>query len=91
MDEVPQVPGPHTPELEVALLRRGLLGLIAERERCGHCGRSPLVGEQLYIYDSGGVLCELCRMLEPVSPRACRTIHGPEFGHTLRITDRRAA
>jgi hypothetical protein len=49
-----------------------------------------LMGERVYVYDGGGVLCELCRTLEQRQPVQTRVIHGPEFGHTMRITDHRA-
>jgi hypothetical protein len=78
-------------DLELALLRRSLPLLWAESERCGRCRRSLLVGERVYEYESGAVRCELCRAREAADPSDCRTVHGPEFGHTLRLLDRRAA
>jgi hypothetical protein len=83
------VTGEH--ELELALLRRGVDALAAGCERCEHCGRSPLIGERIYVYASNTVRCELCRALNGERPLASRVVHGPEFGHTLRIIDRRAA
>jgi hypothetical protein len=79
------------PELELALLRRALDELTADRDRCGHCERTPLIGERVYAYEGGKMLCELCRALERKTPASTRIVHGPEFGHTMRITDRRAA
>ena len=79
------------PEFELALLKRSVDELVAGRERCGRCHRSPLIGERVYIYESGAIACELCRSRERATPVASRTIHGPEFGHTMRIADRRAA
>lgn len=79
------------PELELALMRRGLDDLAAECERCRRCHRAPLIGERVYIYDAGAILCELCRNLSRVAPNASRIVHGPAFGHTIRITDQRAA
>jgi hypothetical protein len=78
-------------ELELALLRRGVDALAAGCERCMHCHRTPLIGERVYIYASDTVRCELCRALDAERPLASRLVHGPEFGHTLRIIDRRAA
>lgn len=78
-------------ELELALLRRGVDELSAGCERCRHCRRTPLIGERVYLYDSGSMLCELCRMIERDTPLASRIVHGPEFGHTMRITDNREA
>ena len=40
------------PELELALLRRGLDELAADCERCRHCGRTPLIGERVWVYES---------------------------------------
>ena len=79
------------PELELALLRRGLDDLAAGCERCRHCHRSPLIGERVYIHESGAIVCELCRGHKRDRPTESRIVHGPEFGHTMRITDHRAA
>ncbi len=78
-------------DLELALMRRGVDVLSAEQERCGHCRRTPLVGEMVYSYESGPVLCELCKALRGEEPISARLVHGPEFGHTMRISDQRAA
>ena len=76
--------------LELALMRRGVNDMAEGCERCGRCRRTPLIGERVYSYDeSGAFLCELCRALEPTSPVHSHIVHGPEFGHTMRITDRR--
>ena len=45
----------------------------------------------MYVYDTGTVRCELCRALHRQRPIASRLVHGPEFGHTMRIIDRRDA
>jgi hypothetical protein len=78
-------------ELELALLRRGLSERSAGSERCGNCSRTPLIGERVYEYGSGLIVCELCRVLQTEPPADSHIIHGPEFGHTMRITDQRAA
>ena len=77
------------PDLERALLRRGVSHLSDETDCCGHCRRRPLIGERVYGYASGALLCELCRALESDTPVASRLVHGPEFGHTMKILDRR--
>ena len=94
--EVPKTPAVQesdngTPELELALLRRGVGQRDAGQERCCGCQRTPLVGETVYVDDRGSVYCELCRVLEPAPPRESRVVHGPEFGHTMKLTDHRAA
>jgi hypothetical protein len=77
-------------ELELALLRRGLNERSAGSERCGNCTRTPLIGERVYVYGSGLIVCELCRELQREEPVDSHTVHGPEFGHTMRVTDQRA-
>jgi hypothetical protein len=81
----------ENPELELALLRRGVYERNAGRERCRDCSRTPLIGERVYLYEDGTVRCELCRALSAQAPSRSRLIHGPEFGHTMKIADRRAA
>jgi hypothetical protein len=77
--------------LELALLRKGLDERLAGSERCTYCNRTPLVGERVYVYQSGVIACALCRRRERESPVQTRVVHGPEFGHTMRITDQRTA
>jgi hypothetical protein len=79
------------PELELAMLRRGVDELAAGCERCLRCRRTPLIGERVYLYDSETIVCELCRVIERTAPRGSRLVHGPEFGHTMRLSDQRAA
>jgi hypothetical protein len=79
------------PELELALLRRGVNHISSETDRCGHCGRRPLIGERVYLYGSGALLCELCKAFQSDPPAGSRLVHGPEFGHTMRIIDQRPA
>lgn len=79
------------PELELALLRRGLDHLAAGCERCHRCHRTPLMGERVWVLDSGLILCELCRDVRRDASTTARRVHGPEFGHTMRITDHRRA
>jgi hypothetical protein len=78
-------------DLELALLRKGLDERLAGSERCGCCNRTPLVGEHVFVYQSGMIACALCRQRQRESPVGTRMVHGPEFGHTLRISDHRAA
>jgi hypothetical protein len=77
--------------LERALLRRSVSAIAAGCERCDRCHRTPLIGERVYVRDSGGVVCELCRTLDVGSTVASRVVHSSEFGHAVRIkiTDQR--
>jgi hypothetical protein len=77
------------PEFELALMRRSLGGLAQAAEHCDSCERAMLIGERVYEYESGAVLCALCRNRERDTPAASHTVHGPAFGHSIRILDRR--
>jgi hypothetical protein len=77
-------------QLELVLLRRGVDQLAAGCERCARCHRTPLIGERVYTYSSGTTLCELCRVMKREQPLESRLVHGPEFGHTMRLSDNRA-
>jgi hypothetical protein len=77
----------HEPELELALLRRGVDERSDEFERCARCHRTPLIGERVYEYQDGKLACELCRHERNVAPVASRIVHG----HTIRIIDQRPA
>jgi hypothetical protein len=79
------------PELELALLRRGIDDRAAAEERCQRCRRTLLVGEHVHVYDGERIVCDLCRSHERKPPATVRLVHGPAFGHTIRIIDQRQA
>jgi hypothetical protein len=78
-------------DLELALLRRGLDERLAGSERCSCCNRTPLVGERVFVYSSDVIACQLCSDARRESPLEIRIVHGPAFGHTMRIIDQRSA
>jgi hypothetical protein len=78
-------------ELELALLYRGITERKAKRQVCQRCRRTPLIGERVYRAGPRGVLCALCWSQAVDPPADWTLVHGPEFGHTLRILDRNAA
>jgi hypothetical protein len=94
-EDVPISPGEdiarEMQDLELALLREGIDERTAGGERCSSCNRTPLIGEHVYRYEHDAVVCELCRSLEPGAPASTELVHGPAFGHTIRIIDQRAA
>ena len=84
-----EVPNFKMPLLQIALLRRSGVKREETFDRCAHCQRSLLAGEHMFVCDPGRIVCELCVGLEPEMPREARLVHGPEFGNTIRIVDRR--
>jgi hypothetical protein len=78
-----------TPDFELALLRRSLGGF--QPECCDGCHRAMLIGERVYGYESGARRCELCRERSHADAVEVHTVHGPAFGHSIRVIDRRAA
>lgn len=79
-------------QLERFLLRRGLGALEADRTRCGDCGRTPLFGELVHLYEGRRprLVCELCRQLRHEAPVASEPVRHAAHGNTVRITTRAA-
>ena len=79
-------------ELERLLLRRGIGALQAGRTCCADCGRTPLFGELVHLYEGRRphLVCELCRPLRREAPVASQPVRHPAHGTAVRIT-RRAA
>ena len=82
----------HLEDFERRLLRRGVGALEAGRDRCADCGRTPLIGEHVHIYDGRGgeLVCELCRTLRRDSPVASEVVRHSERGHAVKLTVRAA-
>jgi hypothetical protein len=82
----------HLEQFERLLLRRGVGELEADRTRCSDCGRTPLTGEQVHLYDGRkhGIVCELCRLLRREAPVASELVRHCEHGHAVRLTARAA-
>jgi hypothetical protein len=57
-------------ELERQMLRRSLGAMAGNREHCSGCGRTPLPGELLYVFESEAAVCALCRSALPGSSRS---------------------
>jgi hypothetical protein len=76
-------------DLERLLLRAGVGVLAADRARCRDCGRTPLIGEEVHLYERGAVVCELCRPLRASSPVSIERVRHSGHGQTVRL--RRAA
>jgi hypothetical protein len=78
-------------QFERLLLRRGVGALVADRHRCSDCGRTPLVGERVHLYErSKAIVCELCRPLRREAPVASELVRHSERGHAVRLAARAA-
>jgi hypothetical protein len=76
----------HIEQFERRLLRRSVGALKADRHRCRDCGRTPLVGEQVHVYDQQqGIVCELCRTTHRQSPVLSELVRHSEHGQTVRL------
>ena len=72
-------------DLERALIRKSVGGLVRERDACADCGRTPLVGETLYRYPGGAAVCELCRPLRGEDGLESERVRHSEWGSTVRV------
>jgi hypothetical protein len=79
-------------QLERVLLRRGIGALEAERTCCADCGRTPLFGELVHLYDGRrpSLVCELCRPLRREEPVASQPVRYAAHGNSVRITAKAA-
>ena len=78
-------------DLERELLRKGVGALTAGRHACSDCGRTPLVGERVFRFRRGTVVCALCAGARRTAPEGEEIVHSGERGHTVRPLLHRAA
>jgi hypothetical protein len=75
-----------------ALVRRSVGALSAGRHTCRHCHRTPLVGEQVYLYARGAhdeeIVCELCRPLRVAAPDRTLLVRAAEQAGAVRTVPR---
>jgi hypothetical protein len=81
------LPLAQLPPLERLILRRCIGDLEADRDRCRDCGRTPLTGEQVHLYEGRrpGIVCELCRALRREPPVASETVRHCEHELAVRV------
>jgi hypothetical protein len=77
-------------DLERQLLRKGLGALTAERTTCHDCGRTPLPGERVFVYQREQPVCALCRPQRRTEPERTEVVRHVEHGHTVRRVARAA-
>jgi hypothetical protein len=79
-------------ELELLLLRRGVWAREADRSRCADCGRTPLTGEEVHVFEGRRkrIVCELCRVDHRDTPIATEVVRHATHGQNVRLTARAA-
>jgi hypothetical protein len=79
-------------ELERQLLRRGVWAREADRSRCDDCGRTPLTGEEVHVFEGRRrrIVCELCRADHRDTPIASQVVRHGSHGQNVRLTARAA-
>ncbi|MEA2297561.1 MAG: hypothetical protein QOF77_497 [Solirubrobacteraceae bacterium] len=73
-------------QFERHMLARSVDILAGDRTICADCGRTPLVGEELHLFDAGALVCELCRPLRREQPISSVAVRHSEYGHTVRVS-----
>lgn len=73
------------PDLERELLRRGVGALLAHREACLLCRRTPLVGELVHVYPGEKLVCVLCRPRRHEEPLRTELVRSSVCGHAVRL------
>jgi hypothetical protein len=79
------------PDLGLRLLRKSVRHLAAGRDECAVCRRTPLVGERVFIYTNGSVVCHLCRHERAGEPERSELVRHTELGHAVKPAVRIAA
>jgi hypothetical protein len=79
------------PSLELRILRQGVQRLVAGREDCADCGRTPLVGERVHVYADATIVCALCRAAHGGEPERTKLVLHSELGHAVKPAARIAA
>jgi hypothetical protein len=79
-------------ELERHLLRRGVWAREADRSSCADCGRTPLTGEEVHVFEGRRrrIVCELCRVEYDDTPIASEVVRHAAHGKNVRLTARAA-
>ncbi len=72
-------------DLERGLLRKSVGVLVAGRDRCADCGRTPLVGETVHVFSASVAVCELCRPLRGGDPEHSERVRHSESGQAVRV------
>ena len=81
---------PTREDLERQLLRKGVGALVRDRPACAGCGRTPLTGEVVHVYERGDIVCVLCRPRRRQDPVRTELVRSCEHGHAVRPTARAA-
>jgi transcription initiation factor TFIIIB Brf1 subunit/transcription initiation factor TFIIB len=77
-------------DLDRELLHKGVGALVRDRPACPDCGRTPLTGEVVHVYEHGDAVCALCRPGRGEEPLRTERVRHFEHGNAVRATARAA-
>jgi hypothetical protein len=78
---------------ELTFLRTNAVPVDPALPRCMHCGRTPLVGEVVHVYEATGGerhVCELCRSRHREAPARSELMHSSEHHRAVKARTRAA-
>jgi hypothetical protein len=78
---------------ELTFLRANAGAVDPGRVHCMHCGRTPLVGEVIHVYEATGGerhVCELCRARHREAPARSELMHSSEHHRAVKARTRAA-
>jgi hypothetical protein len=68
---------------EISLVRAAMDAMEDGRQTCEHCGRTPLVGETVFV-SGDRTVCELCRRGHRDGAGHEEVVHSIERDHTVK-------
>ena len=77
--------GISEPDLERELLRKGVGARAAAGVHCSDCGRTPLEGERVHVFDDDATVCDLCRGARAGEPERSEQVRQSGRGRTVRL------
>jgi hypothetical protein len=76
-------PGQRRKVFEISLVRAAMDAMAEGRQTCRHCGRTPLVGETVFV-SGERMVCELCRHGRLDGAGHEEVVHSAERDHTVK-------
>jgi hypothetical protein len=78
---------------ELTFVGANAVAVDPARPCCMHCGRTPLIGEVIHVYEATGGerhVCELCRSRHREAPARSEPVHSSEHHRAVKARTRAA-